>query len=63
MSLPPAAGQAARALIGAIRRRLADDAGYTTETVIVTAILAAAALTIIAIIVAKVLGAANGINV
>jgi hypothetical protein len=45
------------------RQRLREDAGYTTETVIVTALLAAAALTIIAIIVAKILGAANGINV
>jgi hypothetical protein len=53
----------ARALIRAVRRRLGDDAGYTTETVIVTALLAAAALTVIAIIVAKILGAANGINV
>ena len=43
------------------RRRLDD--GYTTETVIVTALLVAAAITIIGIIVAKVLAKANSITI
>ncbi len=37
-------------------------AGYTTETVIVTALLAALALTAVGIIVAKVVSAANNIS-
>jgi len=43
--------------------RLRDDSGYTTETVIVTSLLAALALAVIAIIVAKVTGLANALNV
>ena len=43
--------------------RLRDDSGYTTETVIVTSLLAALALAVIAIIVAKVTGLANSLNV
>ena len=43
--------------------RLSDDSGYTTETVIVTSLLAALALAVIAIIVAKVTGLANSLNV
>ncbi|MFZ3555837.1 hypothetical protein [Streptomyces sp. BH055] len=38
------------------------DAGYTTETVVVTALLAILALTVVGIIVGKVLGKANGID-
>ena len=38
------------------------EAGYTTETVLVTALLVVAALAIIAIIVAKVIAKANSIN-
>ena len=38
------------------------DAGYTTETVIVTALLAAAALAVVAAIVAKVTARANSIT-
>jgi hypothetical protein len=38
------------------------EAGYTTETVLVTALLVVAALTIIAIIAAKVIAKANSIN-
>ena len=38
------------------------EAGYTTETVLVTALLVVAALTIVAIIVAKVIAKANSIN-
>ena len=42
--------------------RRQPDAGYSTETVLVTALLVAAALVIIAIIVAKVTAKANGIQ-
>ena len=38
------------------------DAGYTTETVVVTALLVVAALAVVAIIVTKVTAKANGIN-
>jgi hypothetical protein len=38
------------------------DAGYTTETVVVIALLVAMALAAIAIIAAKVLAKANGLN-
>ena len=51
---------------GLLRSRLqalrASDAGYSTETVIVTALLAGLALTAVGIIVAKVVTAANGIS-
>lgn len=55
------------AAAGHLRRRLANarrsgDAGYTTETVLVTALLVALAITVIAIIVAKVTAAASAIN-
>jgi hypothetical protein len=50
-----------------LRGRLADaqaepDRGYSTETVVVTALLVALALAAIAIITAKVVGKANSIN-
>lgn len=38
------------------------DDGYTTESVIVTALLAALAITVIGIIAAKVVARANGLN-
>jgi hypothetical protein len=38
------------------------DAGYTTETVLVTALLVVAALAVVAIIVTKVTTKANGID-
>lgn len=38
------------------------DAGYSTETVLVTALLVVAALAVVAIIVAKVTAKANGIS-
>lgn len=41
---------------------LSRDAGYSTETVVVTALLAMLALTAIGIVVAKVVGRANGID-
>lgn len=42
--------------------RREPEAGYSTETVLVTALLVVAALAIIAIIIAKVTAKANGIN-
>jgi hypothetical protein len=56
-----------RMLMTAIRdrvQRLRDqpEAGYTTEQVIVTALLAAAALVVVGIIVTKVTARANSIN-
>ena len=53
----------ATVLCGRWRALRADpEAGYTTETVIVTALLAALALTAVGIIVAKVVTAANHIS-
>jgi hypothetical protein len=49
-----------RARIDELRRN--PDAGYTTETVVVTALLIVAALAVVAIIVGKVTAKANGIN-
>jgi hypothetical protein len=49
-------------LTGARERHRHPDDGYTTETVIVTALLVAAAITIIGIIIAKVLAKANSIT-
>jgi Na+-driven multidrug efflux pump len=56
-----------RAAAGVLRGRLAAarrtrDAGYTTETVVVTALLVALAIAAIGFIVAKVLAKANGLN-
>ena len=51
---------ALRARLEGLRRN--PEAGYTTETVLVTALLVVAALAIIAIIVAKVIAKANNIN-
>jgi hypothetical protein len=45
-----------------VRRRVREDAGYTTETIVVTALLAILALTVVGIIVTKVLAKANGID-
>ncbi|MEU8352454.1 hypothetical protein [Streptomyces sp. NPDC048845] len=42
--------------------RTRADAGYTTETIVVTALLAILALTVVGIIVSKVTAKANGIN-
>jgi hypothetical protein len=56
-----------RHLLTMIRDRWADlradpDAGYTTETVVVTALLVAMAVAVVAIIVAKVTATANKIS-
>ena len=42
--------------------RADPEAGYTTETVVVTALLVALALTAVGIIVAKVIASANNIS-
>ncbi len=57
----------ARDVARALRARLAwlrrqGDGGYTTETVVVIALLVALAIAAIAIIAAKVLAKANGLN-
>jgi len=44
------------------RARLTGDAGYTTETVVVIALLVALAIAAVAIITAKVLAKANSLN-
>jgi hypothetical protein len=44
------------------RLRRVPEAGYNTEATVVTAILAAAAITIVGIIVKKIIDRANGIN-
>lgn len=49
-----------RARIELLRRD--PDAGYTTETVVVTALLVVAAIVVVAIIAAKVTAKADGIN-
>lgn len=49
-----------RARIELLRRN--PEAGYSTEAVLVTALLVAAALFVIAIIIDKVITKANGIN-
>ncbi|MET9293081.1 hypothetical protein [Streptomyces sp. NPDC003077] len=45
-----------------LRTRLRDDAGYSTETVIITALLAALAIAAVAVITMKVMGKARGID-
>ncbi|MBB5155921.1 hypothetical protein [Saccharopolyspora phatthalungensis] len=54
-------------LFGTVRARIDElrrhpDAGYTTETVVVTAVLIAAALVVVGILVAKAVSKANEIN-
>lgn len=51
-----------RAHLAEVRRQLRSDAGYTTETIVVTALLAILGLTVVGIIVAKVTAKANGID-
>jgi hypothetical protein len=62
LTAPARATAALLSLAARVRQPLAGDGGYSTETVIVTALLAAAALAVIGIIVAKVTGLANSIN-
>ncbi|WP_033328682.1 hypothetical protein [Streptomyces yerevanensis] len=53
-----------RAHLTEVRRHIREhgDGGYTTETIVVTALLAVLALSVVGIIAAKVLGKANGID-
>ncbi|MGW3952877.1 hypothetical protein ACWEKM_18570 [Streptomyces sp. NPDC004752] len=51
-----------RARLAEVRRHARSDAGYTTETIVVTALLAVLGLTVVGIIVAKVTAKANGID-
>ncbi|AKA06863.1 hypothetical protein SAZ_33995 [Streptomyces noursei ZPM] len=51
-----------RARLAEVRRLARDDAGYTTETVLITALLVILALTVVGIIVAKVTAKAKGID-
>jgi hypothetical protein len=55
----------ARHLAGRLRARFAarrDEGGYSTEAVIVTALLVALAITAVTIIAAKVISAAKGLK-
>lgn len=45
-----------------LRRHARSDAGYTTETIVVTALLAILGLTVVGIIVAKVTAKANSVD-
>jgi hypothetical protein len=56
--------RAARTRLAVLRARPRADreAGYTTEAVIATAVLAALALTVLGVIVQRVTAKANGIN-
>lgn len=51
-----------RAHLAEVRRRARSDAGYTTETIVVTALLSILSLVVVGIIVAKVTAKANGID-
>jgi hypothetical protein len=51
-----------RALLADLRRHARSDAGYTTETIVVTALLAILSLAVVGIIAAKVIAKANGIS-
>ncbi|MFE6287860.1 hypothetical protein [Streptomyces sp. NPDC057877] len=51
-----------RAHLAVLRRQARSDAGYSTEAIVVTALLALLALTAVGIIVAKVTAKANGID-
>ena len=59
--------QVIRVMVRALRGRLAEtrsepDAGYSTETVVITALLVALAIAAVAIIATKVLAKANSIT-
>ncbi|KUO19174.1 hypothetical protein [Streptomyces dysideae] len=53
---------AARTHLARVGHAARSDAGYTTETVVVTALLALLGLTVVGVIVAKVAARANGID-
>jgi hypothetical protein len=64
--MPTAAFAVIRHLLGVIRGRLAearhDEAGYTTETILVTALLAAAALAAVGYLVTLIIAKAHSIT-
>jgi hypothetical protein len=64
--MPTAAFAVIRHLLGVIRDRLAearhDEAGYTTETILVTALLAAAALAAVGYLVTLIIAKAHSIT-
>ncbi|QRX91162.1 hypothetical protein [Streptomyces noursei] len=51
-----------RAHLAEVRRHARGDAGYTTETVLITALLVLLGLSVVGIIVAKVTAKAKGID-
>ncbi|MFF2811829.1 hypothetical protein ACFVT2_32580 [Streptomyces sp. NPDC058000] len=51
-----------RAHLAAVRRHARGDAGYTTETVLITALLVLLGLSVVGIIVAKVTAKAKAID-
>ncbi|MFE0766057.1 hypothetical protein [Streptomyces smyrnaeus] len=53
---------ASREHFATLRRKIRRDDGYTTETIVVTALLALLAIGALSVITAKVLGRANGID-
>jgi hypothetical protein len=55
-------GSWASAWLGLARRLRDEDAGYTTETIVVTALLVALAIAVLATIAAKVRAKASAIN-
>jgi hypothetical protein len=57
-----AAKTRARAWARQVRKTMAADGGYSTETVIVTALLVIMGIAVVGIIVAKVTAKANGID-
>ncbi|MEU5839370.1 hypothetical protein ABZ820_37710 [Streptomyces diacarni] len=48
--------------LATLRQKIRRDDGYTTETIVVTALLALLAIGALSVITAKVLGRANGID-
>ncbi|MCL7377024.1 hypothetical protein [Streptomyces sp. 35G-GA-8] len=51
-----------RTHLAEVRRHARSDAGYTTETIVVTALLAILSMSVVGIIVSKVMAKANGID-
>ncbi|MBD0741663.1 hypothetical protein [Streptomyces sp. CBMA152] len=51
-----------RAHLAKVRQHARGDAGYTTETIVVTALLVILGLSVVGVIVAKVTAKANGID-
>lgn len=62
MSHLDALARLVRVRIADLRRHARQDCGYTTETIVITALLAILAMAVVGIIVAKVTAKANGIS-